>query len=83
MGGGRCDAGKAGAQERGIGKFPNVVHRRAYVAHVRAKLLVPERFACRVLDQHRLTQRKALQKGDAEAALTADISDFFEVLRTV
>ena len=32
-----------------------------------------ERFACRVLDQHRSTQRKIPRTPDDEAALTADI----------
>ena len=34
---------------------------------------VSERFACRVLGQHRATQRGAPQTADDEAALTADI----------
>ena len=34
---------------------------------------VSERFACRVLDQHRSTQRKNAKKPDDETALTADI----------
>ena len=34
---------------------------------------VPERLACRVLGQHRSTQRKAPRRPDDEAALTADI----------
>ncbi len=34
---------------------------------------VSERFACRVLGQHRSTQRKILTSSDDEAALTADI----------
>ncbi len=34
---------------------------------------VSERFACRVLGQHRATQRRAPQTADDEAALTADI----------
>ena len=46
------------------------------MAHVRAKLVVPERFACRVLDKHRSTQRKARSTADDEAALTADITEF-------
>jgi transposase InsO family protein len=45
------------------------------VEHVRAKLAVPERFACRVLDQHRSTQRKALKIADDEAALTSSITE--------
>ena len=42
--------------------------------HVTAKLAVSERFACKVLDQHRSTQRKATTTADDEAALTADIT---------
>jgi putative transposase len=34
---------------------------------------VSERFACRVLGQHRSTQRKIPKPRDDEAALTADI----------
>jgi len=34
---------------------------------------VSERFACRVLGQHRSTQRKIARTPDNEAALTADI----------
>jgi hypothetical protein len=34
---------------------------------------VSERFACRVLGQHRSTQRKIAKPRDDEAALTADI----------
>jgi putative transposase len=34
---------------------------------------VSERFACRVLGQHRSTQRKNAKKADDETALTADI----------
>jgi hypothetical protein len=34
---------------------------------------VSERFACRVLGQHRSTQRKIAKTPDDEAALTADI----------
>jgi transposase InsO family protein len=43
------------------------------VEHVTAKLDVSERFACRVLKQHRATQRKVARAADDEAALTADI----------
>ena len=41
--------------------------------HVVAELGVSERRACRVLGQHRSTQRKVPQSPDDEAALTADI----------
>ncbi len=41
--------------------------------HVVAELGVSERRACRVLGQHRSTQRKVPQTPDDEVALTADI----------
>ena len=41
--------------------------------HVVAELGVPERRACRVLGQHRSTQRKPPSQPEDEAALTADI----------
>jgi transposase InsO family protein len=44
------------------------------VEHVVAKHGVSERFACRVLGQHRSTQRKKPSRSDDEAALTADIT---------
>ena len=47
--------------------------RRHCVEHVTASLGVSERFACRVLDQHRSTQQKRPRGADDEAALTADI----------
>jgi transposase InsO family protein len=43
------------------------------VDHVVAELGVSERRACRVLGQHRSTQRKIPTRPDDEAALTADI----------
>jgi putative transposase len=43
------------------------------VEHVVAELGVPERRACRVLGQHRSTQRKPPSPPDDEAGLTADI----------
>jgi hypothetical protein len=43
------------------------------VEHVTAELGVSERFACRVLGQHRSTQRKALSTPDDEAALRDEI----------
>lgn len=47
--------------------------RRACVDHVRQKLRVSERFACRVLGQHRSTQRKTPRGRADDDALTADI----------
>jgi putative transposase len=43
------------------------------VEHVVVELGVPERRACRVLGQHRSTQRKPPSTPDDEAALTADV----------
>jgi transposase InsO family protein len=43
------------------------------VEHVRVKLEVPERFACRVLGQHRSVQRSPLRAAEDEAALTESI----------
>jgi putative transposase len=51
----------------------SAARRRRCIEHVTAKLDVPERFACRVLGQHRSTQRKVPRTADDEAALTADI----------
>ena len=48
----------------------SAARRRACVEQVTTKLGVSERFACRVLDQHRSTQRKAPTVPDDEAALT-------------
>jgi hypothetical protein len=44
--------------------------------HVSAKLDISERLACRVLGQHRSTQRKAPKMADDEVALTAAIIDW-------
>ncbi len=41
--------------------------------HVTSKYGVSERLACRVLGQHRSTQRKVPKQPEDEAALTADI----------
>jgi putative transposase len=43
------------------------------VDHVTAQLGVSERFACRVLGQHRSTQRKTPSVPDDEAALREEI----------
>jgi len=47
--------------------------RRRCIDHVMAKFSVPERFARKVLGQHRLTQRNRLGGKPDEEALTADI----------
>jgi hypothetical protein len=66
-------AGEAGAQGSRVGKLLSAPRRRAAVEHVRGKLGVSERFACRALGQPRATQRKAPRTGEDEAALTRDI----------
>ncbi len=55
------------------GKLLSPARRRACVEHVVEEFDVSERRACRVLGQHRSTQRKPLKTPDDEAALTADI----------
>ncbi len=47
--------------------------RRACVEHIRAKLNISERRACKVLGQHRSTHRKVPRGRDDEERLTADI----------
>jgi putative transposase len=54
----------------------SAARRRACVEHVTAELDVSERFACRVLEQHRSTQRRAPEAADDEAALTEAIIDW-------
>ena len=51
----------------------SAARRRACVEHVVAELDVSERFACKVLGQHRSTQRKVPRVADDEAALTESI----------
>ena len=47
--------------------------RRRCLEHVRQTFQVSERFACRVLGQHRSTQRKVPRGRSDEEALTTDI----------
>ncbi|MEJ0092071.1 MAG: IS3 family transposase [Methylocella sp.] len=61
-------------KEAAFGKLLSSARRRACVEHVIAEHGVSERFACRVLGQHRSTQRKVPTKPDDEAALIADIT---------
>ncbi|MFM8859054.1 MAG: IS3 family transposase [Methylocystis sp.] len=60
-------------KEAAFGKLISPARRRLCIDRVIAKFGVSERLACRVLDQHRSTQRKAAKSCDDEAALTADI----------
>ncbi|WP_092497017.1 IS3 family transposase [Faunimonas pinastri] len=60
-------------KEAAFGKLLSPARRRQCIDHVMVKFGVSERLACRVLGQHRSTQRK-VRKGRAdETALTADI----------
>ena len=43
------------------------------IAHVRRELVVSERRACRVVDQHRSTQRRLAADRSEEDRLTADV----------
>lgn len=54
----------------------SAARRRACIEHVTATLDVAERFACKVLGQHRATQRKVPKMADDEVALTAAIIDW-------
>ncbi len=60
-------------KEAASGKLLSPARRRRCVEHVVSKLGVSERLACRVLGQHRSTQRKIPMGRADEAALTADI----------
>ncbi len=65
--------GEADPEGSRVGKLLSAARRRAAVEHVTAELGVSQRLACRVLDQHRSTQRKARRTADDEAALTQAI----------
>ncbi len=60
-------------KEVASGKVLSPARRRAGVKHAVETLGVSERFACRVLGQHRVTQRREPRTAGDEAALTADI----------
>ncbi|MGP2490699.1 IS3 family transposase [Mesorhizobium sp. PUT5] len=60
-------------KEAGSGKLLSPARRRRCVDHVVAKLSVSERFACKVLGQHRSTHRKKPHGRPDEEALIADI----------
>jgi len=51
----------------------NPARRRRCIDHLRRELPVSERRICRVLGQHRSTQRKIPRGADGEQALTEDI----------
>ncbi|AZI35202.1 IS3 family transposase [Caenibius tardaugens NBRC 16725] len=60
-------------QEAFQGKLLSPARRRRCIDHIRAIMPVSERRVCRVLGQHRSTQRKTPRGADDEAALTEDI----------
>ncbi|MCZ0738857.1 IS3 family transposase [Phreatobacter sp. AB_2022a] len=60
-------------QEAAKGKLLSPARRRRCIDHIRGMMAVSERRVCRVLGQHRSTQRKAPRGADDEAALTEDI----------
>ncbi|WP_369796851.1 IS3 family transposase [Belnapia sp. F-4-1] len=62
-------------KEAASGKLVGAARCRGCVEHVRGKLGVAERFACRVLGQHRSVQRGVPRVADDEAALRKSIVD--------
>src|SRR5690606_1850099 len=73
QGGVGSDFGEADPERGCRGKLLSPARRRRCVDHVMAKFSVSERFACKVLGQHRSTQRKKPEGRSDEEALTADI----------
>ncbi|MGN6094714.1 MAG: IS3 family transposase [Bosea sp. (in: a-proteobacteria)] len=69
----RPDARQADPEGGGFGKLVSPARRRACIDHVRLALKVPERRVCRVLGQHRSTQRRIPHGRDDEEQLIADI----------
>ncbi|MEN5084016.1 IS3 family transposase [Bosea sp. TWI1241] len=60
-------------KEAAFGKLVSPARRRACIEHVRLALKVSERRICRVLGQHRSTQRRIPRGRDDEEQLIADI----------
>ena len=73
QGGLEPDAGCPGLERSDRGKVLSRSRRRAGVAHGCTALGVSERRACRVVGQHRSTQRKPARPRSDEKRLTADI----------
>jgi len=67
------DIGQADPAGGGAGKLLSPARRRRCIDQVREVLDVSERRVCRVLGQHRSTQRKVPCGADDEEALTDDI----------
>ena len=75
------DRRRSGAQGAGVegdrpGKLVGPVRRRQAVAMLRDRLGVSERWACRVVGQHRSTQRHEAKTAAAEQALRAELRAF-------
>ncbi|MPR13761.1 IS3 family transposase, partial [Microvirga tunisiensis] len=60
-------------KEAAFGKLLSPARRRVCIDHVRSQLKLSERRVCRVLGQHRSTQRRVPRGRDDEERLTADI----------
>ena len=67
------DAGQDDPRRGGKGKLLGPSRRRACIDHVRSELKLSERRVCRVLGQHRSTQRRVPTGPDDEERLTTDI----------
>src|SRR5690606_38941559 len=67
------DAREADPERGCFGKLLSPARRRRCGDHIMAKFSISERFACKVLGQHRSTQRKKPRGRADEEALTADI----------
>jgi hypothetical protein len=65
--------GRLGHRRSAPAELLSPARRRHRIDHVRKKFAVSERFACRVLGQHRSTQRKVPRGRPGEDELTADI----------
>ncbi len=63
---------RACVRER-TGKFLSPSRRRHCIDHVRGRLRISERRSCRVLGQHRSTQRHIPRRRDDEGRLVADM----------
>ena len=75
QGSGRPDDREADLEGIRLGKLLSAARRWGVVTHVAAKLDVSESLTCRVLGQHRSTQRKAPKAAYDEAALRTAIID--------
>lgn len=69
----RSHFGQADSQRGCAGKVPSPSRKRLVIDHVVEALCVSERRACRVVGQHRSTQRRLASPRSDEVALTADI----------